>query len=104
MIAHCAKHPGLQISKGHVVGKANGVDLSVVVTVWIAAINEHPGSPEASHIRERHGLIVKQKIWDRPRHFAIKLRNRTGKQIVPQLGLEDRPVLKWGRYAGASRP
>ena len=29
MIAHCAKHPGLQISKGHVVGKAASVDLGV---------------------------------------------------------------------------
>ena len=29
MIAHGAKHPGLQISKGHVVGKAASVDLGV---------------------------------------------------------------------------
>jgi hypothetical protein len=31
MIANRAEHPGLQISKGHVVGKAASVDLSVVV-------------------------------------------------------------------------
>ena len=36
MIAHCAEHPVLQISKGHVVGKAASVDLSVVMTVRIA--------------------------------------------------------------------
>jgi hypothetical protein len=39
MIAHGAKHPGLQISKGHVVGKAASVDLSVAVTVRIAAVS-----------------------------------------------------------------
>ena len=43
MIAHGAKHPGLQISKGHVVGKAASVDLGVVVTVRIAAVDEHAG-------------------------------------------------------------
>ena len=41
MIARGAKHPGLQISKGHVVGKAASVDLGVVVAVWIAAMDEH---------------------------------------------------------------
>ena len=72
MIAHGAMHPGLQISKGHVVGKAAGVDLSVVVTVRIAAVDDHAGSPEASHIRERHGLVVKQQVWDRPGHSPLK--------------------------------
>jgi hypothetical protein len=37
MIAHGAEHPRLQISKGHIVGKAASVDLGVVVTVRIAA-------------------------------------------------------------------
>jgi hypothetical protein len=32
MIARGAKHPGLQSSKGHVVGKAASVDLGVVAT------------------------------------------------------------------------
>ena len=59
MIAHGAEHPGLQISERHLVGKAASVDLSVVVTVRIAAVDDHAGSPEASHIRERHGLVVK---------------------------------------------
>jgi hypothetical protein len=72
MIAHGAKHPGLQISKGHVVGKAASVDLSVVVTVRIAAVDEHAGSPEASYIRERHGLVVKQQVRDRAGHALSK--------------------------------
>jgi hypothetical protein len=59
MIARGAKHSRLQIPKGHVVRKAAGVDLGVVVTVRIAATDGHMSSPEASHIRERHGLIVK---------------------------------------------
>jgi hypothetical protein len=66
MIAHGAKHPGLQIPKGHVIGKAASVDLSVVVTVPIAAVDEHVGSPVASHIRERNGLAVEQKVRDCP--------------------------------------
>jgi hypothetical protein len=76
MIAHGAKHPGSQVSKGHVVGKAASVDLSGVVTVRIAAIDEHAGSPEASHIRERHGLVVKQQVWDCPGHARIEARSK----------------------------
>jgi hypothetical protein len=41
MIAHGAKHPWLQISKGHVVWKAGSVDFSVAVTARIAAVDEH---------------------------------------------------------------
>jgi hypothetical protein len=37
MIAHGAKHSRLQIPKGHVVRKAAGVDLGVVVAVRISA-------------------------------------------------------------------
>jgi hypothetical protein len=77
MIAHGAKHPGLQIPKGHVIGKAASVDLSVVVTVPIAAVDEHVGSPVASHIRERNGLVVKQQVRDRPGHRLSK-RDRGG--------------------------
>jgi hypothetical protein len=68
MIAHGAEHPRLQISKGHVVGKAASIDLSVVVTARIAAVDEHVVAPVASHIRERNRLIVKQQVWDRPGH------------------------------------
>jgi hypothetical protein len=48
----------LQIPKGHVVGKAAGVDLSVVVTVRIAATDEHAGSPE----RPGHAPMI-PPIW-----------------------------------------
>jgi hypothetical protein len=58
----------LQIPEGHITGKAAGVDLGVVVAVRIAATDDHMGSPEASHIRERHGLVVKQQVRDRPGH------------------------------------
>jgi hypothetical protein len=68
MIAHGAKHPGLQISKGHIVGKVASVDFSIVVTVRIAAIDEHVRSAEAPHIRERHRLIVQQEVRDGPWH------------------------------------
>ncbi len=62
MIAHGAKHPRLQISKSQVVGKTAGVDLSIVVAARIAAVDDHAGSPEASHIRERHRLVVEQQV------------------------------------------
>jgi hypothetical protein len=88
MIAHGAKHPGLQISKGHVVGKAASVDLSVVVTVWIAAVDEHVVTPVASHIRERSGLIVKQQVRDRPGHARIKARLDVRVESPYALGLD----------------
>jgi hypothetical protein len=50
MIAHGAKHPRLQISKGHVVGKAASVDLSVVVTIRIAAADNDMRSPKGTHV------------------------------------------------------
>jgi len=76
MIARGAKHPGLQISKGHVVGKAASVDLGVVATVPIAAVDEHAGSPEAPHIRECHLLIVQQEVRDGPWHSQKLALNR----------------------------
>jgi len=72
VVADGAEHQRLQITEGHVVRQAAGVDLSVVVTVRIAAVDDHAGSPEASHIRERHGLVVKQQVWDRPGHSPLK--------------------------------
>jgi hypothetical protein len=39
---------------------------------FFAAIDEDACSPEASHIRERHGLVVKQKVQDRPGHSPSK--------------------------------
>jgi hypothetical protein len=39
-----------------------------VVAVRIAAVDEHAGSTEAPHVRERHWLVVVQKVWDLPGH------------------------------------
>jgi hypothetical protein len=76
MIAHGAKHSRLQIPKGHVVRKAAGVDLGVVVAARIAATDEHSVSPVAPHVRQRHRLVVKQQVRDCPRHPRIKARRR----------------------------
>src|SRR5882672_4152787 len=62
MIAHCTEHPGLQICKGHVVGKAANVDLSVMVTVRIAANDKHMFLTVASHVGQPHGLVVEYKV------------------------------------------
>jgi hypothetical protein len=51
MIANGAEHPGLQISKGHVIGEAARIDLSVVVAVRITANDKHMVSAVAPHVR-----------------------------------------------------
>ena len=76
MIAHGAKHPQLQISKGHVVGKAAGVDLSVVVTVRIAAVDEHAGSPEASHYSRAARACREATGLGLSRAFPIEARSK----------------------------
>src|SRR5882762_5744176 len=48
------------------------VDFSVVETVRITAIDENMVSAVTSHVGQRHGLIVKQKVRDCPRHTPIK--------------------------------
>ena len=50
MIAYGAEHPRLQFSIGHVVGKAANLDLSVVVTVRIAANDKHMFSAVTPHV------------------------------------------------------
>ncbi len=72
MIAHCAKHAWLQAVEGHFIRKTASVQFGVVMTARIAAADDHMSSPEASHIRERHGLVVKQQVRDRPGHSALK--------------------------------
>ena len=72
MIAHGAKQPGLKIPEGHGIRKAAGVDLSVVKAVRIAATDNHAVSPVGPHIRERHRLVVKKKVRDRPGHAPSK--------------------------------
>jgi hypothetical protein len=72
VIADRAHHARLQISKGHVVRKAAGVDLGIMKTVRIAAADEDMLSPVAPHVGQRHRLVVKQKVRDRPGHAALK--------------------------------
>jgi hypothetical protein len=76
MVADGAEHPRLQISEGHVVRKAAGVDLSVVVAVRIAAVDEDMRSPKGTHVRKRHRLVVKQQVRDRPGHSPIEARSK----------------------------
>jgi hypothetical protein len=68
MIAHGAEHPWLQIAERYLVGKFADVKLSVVVEVRMAAIDEHAVSTVTSHVGQRHGLVVKQQVRDRPGH------------------------------------
>jgi len=51
------------------------VHLRVVMTVRIAAIDEHMFSAVASHVGQPHGLIVKHQVRDRPGHRPIKARS-----------------------------
>jgi len=69
MIAHCAEHPWLQIAKGHVVGEPADVQFGVVITVRIAANDKRMFSAVTSHVGQRHGLVVKQQVRDRPGHW-----------------------------------
>jgi hypothetical protein len=90
MIAHGAKHPGLQISKGHVVGEPADVQLCVVMAARIAATDEHTVSTVSSHIRERNGLIVKQQVRDRPGHPPSKRGTEGVSKSSHSLGLKIR--------------
>jgi len=59
------------------------------MTARIAATDEHPVSPKGTHVRERHRLIVKQEVQDRPGHRLSK--RRGGGRPIPQfygLGLK----------------
>jgi len=56
MIAHGAEHPPLQLPKGQVVGEPADVQFGVVITVRIAAVDEHVATPVGSHVGQPHGL------------------------------------------------
>jgi hypothetical protein len=91
MIAHRAEHPPLQLPKGHVVGEPADVQFGVVVTVRIAAIDEHVATPAGSHVGQPHGLIVKHQVRDRPGIPHQLLNGRVSKSSC-SLGLNVRPV------------
>jgi hypothetical protein len=68
MIAHSSEHASLQVVEGHFIRKTASVQFGVVMTARIAAADDHMSSPEASHIRERHWLVVQQQVRDRLGH------------------------------------
>jgi hypothetical protein len=81
MIARCAEHAWLQVVEGHVIRKTADVQFGVVMTVWIAAADEHVATPVGSHVGQRHGPIVKQLIRDHPGHAALK-RGLSGSALI----------------------
>jgi|SRR5450631_2054019 hypothetical protein len=64
------------------------VQFGVAMTVRIVSTDEHPVSTVTSHVGRRHGLVVKHKVRDCPRHRVYQSGVRMGRQIVLQLGLE----------------
>ena len=66
MIANGAEQPRLRISKGYFAGQPADVQFGVVITVRIAAIDEHMVSTETPHVGQPHGLIVEYEVRDRP--------------------------------------
>ena len=61
MTAHCAEHPWLQVSKGHVVGKTADIHFGVVMAVRIAANDKHMLSTETAHVGQRHGQMGREQ-------------------------------------------
>jgi hypothetical protein len=53
------------------------VQFGVVMTARIAATDKHSVSTVASHVGQRHGLVVEQKVRDRPGHSLFE-RERGG--------------------------
>jgi hypothetical protein len=72
MIAHCADHAWLQVVEGHVIRKTADVQFGIVMTARIAATDKHSVSTVASHVGQRQGLVVEQKVRDCPWHRLSK--------------------------------
>src|SRR6266436_6853307 len=53
-------------------GKTADVQFGVMMTARIAATDEHPASTLASHVDQRHGLGLEQKVRDWPGHRPSK--------------------------------
>jgi hypothetical protein len=89
MIADGADHAMLQIVESDLVWEAINVQLGIVVAAWGRAVDEQAALSQASHIRERHRLVVKQQVRDRPGHA----------RMIPPNGAEGkhlRIVVHWG--------
>ena len=49
---------GLQVVEGHIIRKTADVQFGVVITIRIAASDEHMVSTETPHVGQPHGLVV----------------------------------------------
>jgi hypothetical protein len=72
MITPCADHAWLQVVEDHVIRKTADVQFGVMMTARIAATDEQPASTVTSPVGQRHGLLVEQKVRDRPGHRPSK--------------------------------
>jgi hypothetical protein len=60
MIADLTNHARLHVVESDVIGEAADVQFGVAMTVRIAATDEHSVSTVASHVGQRHWLVVEQ--------------------------------------------
>ena len=84
MIAHCADHAWLQVVEGHVIRETTDVQFGIVMTARIAATDKHSVSTVASHVGQRQGLVVEQKVRDCPWHRLSK-RDRSRRANHPMV-------------------
>jgi len=82
VIADRADHTRLKLSEGDFVRQVADVQLGIVMAAGIRAVNEGPRISEAAHIRERHRLVVQQKVRDRPGHCAHDSADLTGREAA----------------------
>jgi hypothetical protein len=80
MIAHGAASAVAAPQRSGCPGAAD-VQFGVVMTVGIAAIDEHVATAVGSHVGQPHGVIVKHQVRDRPGHAALK-RGLSGNTLV----------------------
>ena len=62
----------MKVVEGDVIRKAAEVQSGAVMTARIAATDEHAVSTVTSHVGQRHGLVVEQKVRDCPGHRLSK--------------------------------
>jgi hypothetical protein len=107
MIADGADHAMLQIIESDLVWEAINVQLGIVVAAWVRAVDEQAALSQASHIRERHRLVVKHQVRDRPGHARMIPPKRGGGEASTDcgaLGLPDDLSAKGNTGAGWTSP
>jgi hypothetical protein len=90
VIAYCAEHAGLQVVEGHVIRKTADVQFGVVITIRIAASDEHMVSTETPHVGQSHGLVVEYKVRDGPGHSPSNCGTERASKPSYTLGLKIR--------------